>query len=137
MDEYYPEFVVLERPLAIFSKPDGQMETVNSIEGMIAITIHAGRHPEYTPMTFRVPNELERYSRLKVSEKTYVVELGTHLEHHKISKRPAPSKKKTKRDGPREAVPLEGIDAATIMFLWLNRGKLPKWADLQSLGRLP
>ncbi|SEB74185.1 hypothetical protein SAMN04489806_1657 [Paramicrobacterium humi] len=131
LDELFQEFVVLARPLAIFSRPSGEMDVVNSVEGMIALTAHTGSHPEQSPLTFRVPSEVERYARLSIIERQYRVELGTHLEHHTATK----VKQSRGKGDSADRVPLQGVDAATVMFHWLNRGRLPKWVRLDSLER--
>lgn len=131
MDEFFKEFVVLAKPLAIWSNPDGHMGIVNSIEEVIAITLHALIDPRMSPITFRVPNEIERFARATVTDKQLNVVIGTHLEHHAVMRRPKGNKKKSPAPG--DVLPLEGIDAPTAIFYWLNRQDLPSWAILRKI----
>lgn len=131
MDEFFEEFVVLAKPLAVWSKPNGHMSIVNSIEEVIAITLHTQMISNMTPLTFRDPNEVERFARVTLKGKHISVVLGTHLEHNVVMRRP--KKRSKKASAPAEVQPLDGIDAATVIFHWLNRGKLPSWAVLTTI----
>lgn len=129
MEDYFKEFVVLARPLAVWSRPDGNMGIVNSIEEVIFTTLYALIDPDMSPITFRVPNEIERFARATAQGKQINVVIGTHLEHHVVTRQPKSSKKTA--PGPNDVLPLEELDAPTVIFHWLNRQKLPRWAILQ------
>lgn len=128
LDGFFKEFVVLAKPIAVFSRPDGSMGIINRFEDVMAHTMYACIHPDRAPLTYRVVDEVERFARLTIVDDEPRVVLGTHLEGHNVLKDRAPKKK---HGAAVSATPLEDMDAANVIFLWLNRDKLPSWADLE------
>lgn len=131
LDEFFEEFVVLAKPLAVWSKPDGAMSIVNSFEEVITTTLYGRIYPEMTPLTFRLPTEVERFARVTVTGQQLHVVIGNHLEQFVVKRRPENPKKKTSALD--EAEPLEDADAPTAVFHWLNRQDMPSWVALQKI----
>jgi len=97
LEDYFREFVVLAQPLGVWSKPDGRKSIVTSIDDVIAVVLHLHFDPSLSPLTFRVPDEVERFARVTVADDELTVVVGNHLEEYLLKRQ----LKGTRRVAPR------------------------------------